>query len=1464
MKYKVLDSRVCSRAGFPLVSQRPHGIAPEKFSEPLGRTSIAQQLYQRDFLLLPKWDQYRNAFAVFKNTRIIESSLQKSTQYRGQLQHITLDDYKLHELRRITGPFDLAGRWNLFRSFYIPKKKEKVMFFTKHQGACDDKINGKFITTAAVCRQAANSLGFKFNSAKLKWNQKHVLLDLSSSSSKPPGCYLRTTGSDPNIRISLYFNTGSNVGTCDGTNGLCFCKIDSNSTLSKEKSLKDLQFEQIDTLFEAKIWFFGEWPKRGGSHDVKLFIGKKLIWALSGELVCSGHEYWKGKFTKNNFQWSKQPFSMPISKFLSQKTCYVDISSRNIQTSGSIVKVRLYVDGNVSPNNEYLIGISDDSLIVMMGSDMASRYLKEDRTTLVPNKGISRKIISTKLMDNKYKSALHTVFSAGVRLCKTTEKNECGPWSYVNSGSLNMIEVATIEKIGNEKFRFDIQNVTSPVGLPLQSVIVEMMSCPKTGCVFSTTRINITKASHFDYEVASGIRTSDPIKFGLKLCNQLEHSHGCGRTYFLWNYPKSWYFDAMDSAVTARLKTGRNLVRGNMTVQSTWSHSSNTVVRANERTTTWSHSFETKTTDTINAWVGCFNTSVPGAISISNYSYTNPYLKETTEGCAFVCQSKNYFYTVKGAGDDGCKCTQLYPQDIYENQLPDVECGNVCENEEIFVPKRYCGKNSAVGVWRTQLLALQTRSFQLLVGKIPEIPDKHSEKVDASSSKSLLVPTFPCVNSGYVVFSKEQLNLRVGEDWLVEYHQHFACLAYSQRVWQIDVGVKKVYFLPRESDVIVAIVNSDKDPPSMTKGQYALINIPTIRLGYLNGDIYIVPHLDCRLPNSYLLVRCFSVSGYGFTPQDKTTIFGGKRVDSGNPSQTIVSTIQPYHSSLSDPIDELVDIIGPIPFTVVTKVCSIRGDTKDFLPICSSKQNAIAEAIQDAPLTPGRPVLKNIKRTLEDQTVHFVEASWRPPLFWGLGAMNENATRGIEYQLVKIGNNSLCGVDEKDPSLDLCVYKKIYIENDKNQIIERKNCRLGATDDQLLLPSCACSTSMCNGAVLAMDIVPTARIILADLYEKSYYRIRIRSTVHQTNNEQLGFKLQDIRTRNSFQNSSWTKWSDPIFSQVGSLPSRPPQPVVIEAGYTSVMFRIYRAAWNSNPITHYNFLMAKDTACGDLSNLVWDEVDPVIVPVNSTFTPYIDFLRGDPNKGGIGPALENGLYHFKVRAQNGHGVGNYSDYKIARNPVQLGTLNFPAQIDTSQPPALINQTTCEDIKRKQPLCSSIEMARLVFYEIVNMKYLLVPNTYHWTNVSFGREGTKIFGNTSNPEDTIIDCGGNRCFQICREPLYIKGTPIRCFPPVVLEYLTFKNGYIKNGNGGVMNNFPSVLVLQRRAVVLKHLIFELNIAENGNGGALAFENRLERASVTITDVIFRSNHARGGAGGAYFFVNQFFVHFFKLP
>ena len=603
-------------------------------------------------------------------------------------------------------------------------------------------------------------------------------------------------------------------------------------------------------------------------------------------------------------------------------------------------------------------------------------------------------------------------------------------------------------------------------------------------------------------------------------------------------------------------------------------------------------------------------------------------------------------------------------------------------------------------------------------------------------------------------------------------------------------------------------------------------------------------------------------------------------------------------------------IVGPASFTARTQVCLARALSREYPTICSNPQTkALAEGMEAAPSAPGAPVLLKVTKRIEGNLVEFISAAWRPPIFWGRHALSMNRTRGIEVEIAELKNGTdtsslSCGMrdisalvgnnDAYANSISKCKATRLLVPLGLARRIiklEEKNCRFGTDKHNLILPLCMCGAERCNAAAANRDLMSTMQIFLGDLYASKWYALRIRATVHEYHVEReaenevmpatsesesilssnTGDKTEGtpesvlyakkpkvstgygllLETRPLF-NSNWSTWSAPIQRGSPSLPSRPPQPDALEAGYTSVQFRIYRAAFHGSPITHYIFQMAPDTACGDLSNLRWDKIEEVIVPVNDTHSPYIDFLRGDPSKGGIGAALdEPGLYHFRVAAVNSEGVSNTSDYQTARNPVQLGTLSFPAFIYPHADPGEVNLTSCEDIKAAIPRCPNILLVRQVFFEIVDMRIALQPNNvYNFSDISFGREGVSIFANgTDNPRDTVVDCNGTRCFKFCERPYYIRGAKDRCFPPTSLAMLTFRNGRVKNGDGGVMMLVPAVLVLQRRSTHIKDCIFTDNHVVGGNGGAIAAKSKLERAAIFITRSTFYGNTVSGGAGGA---------------
>jgi hypothetical protein len=162
---------------------------------------------------------------------------------------------------------------------------------------------------------------------------------------------------------------------------------------------------------------------------------------------------------------------------------------------------------------------------------------------------------------------------------------------------------------------------------------------------------------------------------------------------------------------------------------------------------------------------------------------------------------------------------------------------------------------------------------------------------------------------------------------------------------------------------------------------------------------------------------------------------------------------------------------------------------------------------------------------------------------------------------------------------------------------------------------CGCVGDVCNTASLSENFLSEYEILFGDLYAQSEYQFQARAvltkkvpTAERAYLVQIGAALA----------GPWSSWSPSITTPVGLPPSQPPHPELLTAKITSLKFRIWRTQWNGIPVKHYVFELAEDTQCAVLNNLIWNKVPPVIVPVNSTFAPYVDFLRGDPFKGGIG------------------------------------------------------------------------------------------------------------------------------------------------------------------------------------------------------------------------------------------------------
>ena len=348
----------------------------------------------------------------------------------------------------------------------------------------------------------------------------------------------------------------------------------------------------------------------------------------------------------------------------------------------------------------------------------------------------------------------------------------------------------------------------------------------------------------------------------------------------------------------------------------------------------------------------------------------------------------------------------------------------------------------------------------------------------------------------------------------------------------------------------------------------------------------------------------------------------------------------------------LLDIPGAVALHVASRLCIERGPL--YSKVCTSFTNRTAMNVL---MLPDMPRWNDVNITLLNQRQD-VLIRWRPSIFWGTDSHEDDQTNilGFEVQMQRVDqsclafdNDQTC-MDEGLPPPDLVQvqYCRLarspasdplarpsydYYDEATNRCSQVfgdlcLNHRLNTAN----LPMCACSGSICSSAALSSNFLLSHEIMVGDLYANAQYKFRSRAVKYDYVGFQRRARLADIGPAKS---SSWTTWSTVVTTGVGHRPSQPPHPEVLRPRVTSVDFRIHRSLWNGKPIVRYIFEMAEDLNCDSLNNLVWDLISPVTVYVNNTFQPYVDFRRGDPNKGGVGSALPAGvLYHYRVRAVN--------------------------------------------------------------------------------------------------------------------------------------------------------------------------------------------------------------------------------------
>jgi len=569
----------------------------------------------------------------------------------------------------------------------------------------------------------------------------------------------------------------------------------------------------------------------------------------------------------------------------------------------------------------------------------------------------------------------------------------------------------------------------------------------------------------------------------------------------------------------------------------------------------------------------------------------------------------------------------------------------------------------------------------------------------------------------------------------------------------------------------------------------------------------------------------------------------------------------------------LLDFPGSLDTQIATRLCI---DRVDYPSLCTSSVESVISSVLKLPDVPD---WNNVNITVLPAQQNVV-IRWLPLAYWGKTYQaTENTILAFEVEIAR-SDNTCIAKNNRNECLDGYPVSKT---------LDTTNCRLSRspksnplgrpsysyedrqTDECVAvqtdacyahrmptehLPPCACSGSICSSAALSSNFALAFELMLGDFYADVSYTFRSRAVVYSSIAFERRSQLASIGPRIA---SAWTSWSDPVVMPSSTPPNQTPHPQVIIPRITSIEFRIYRANFNGVPITHYEFELAEDVNCDALNNLLWNsEAEAVVVPVNDTFAPFVDFRRGDPDKGGIGYALPAGvLYHYRVRAvnaldQKGPWSNHYADV-----PVRTGTVENPVAIYLNATSSYVNRSTCYGVDLATPRCVSIESALHAFFEVVDMRYGLTQDTYFLDKpITFGREGASVefysSKRTTLQNNVIVDCTGHRCFKECLKPFYSRkgGTAAkstRCFGPSKLKGITFRNAW-SIGPGSVLSRVPNIDFQQRRAVIVEDCIFTENTAF-GNGGALFFRGHTERGGISIRRTSFIGNRAVAGSGGA---------------
>lgn len=1228
--------------------------------------------------------------------------------------------------------------------------------------------------------------------------------------------------------------------------------LTSGECVTRSWAVPQSDVDIVGARLSFNLWLLGQWPRKYRNFDLRVSVDGIEIWNLGNDVVCSSLGGWKS-INKNRFQ------TLTLN-VLTDTTCYVKLEHR-FHASWPFSKLKICRTGTF--HSKTYIGVSD------LHIDLTHNTVLYRDSIVLLDHATTKHILRV----NSLGDTTRTEYFVAVRMCNArTQAVDCGQKNVRSSvmWAKSLADI-TVRNVLSQSQATDIEisvqnnQIQGPLA---SSVDVQWIQCAPTSSQCNPTSNN--KASFLMNQywipgskkifVAPVQSSFVATKLALKLCSQ---NFGCSfHMATAWNIDLK-YWSKHDNIQSARFVPIPNEINNfALDINFPTIAANETFALPTHRTVSWWSDFSSSQVEfTLDEWIGCFELN--GQTQLDNFISNSIYdsSKNTVIGCSRQCHVHGFLFAALNKNPSGntlqCSCSMKHPRTFAATRLVwPFKCGNPCVGEDNIVPTYYAGTTSTTAVYRVATIVkrwYKNLGMQLL--PISQQPVANKTLIQCN------------LDYGYIMFTPQQVEERFNINFAGA-SSHLVCIYFdiARGTWHLSGGVT---FVPVKTDILIGTVSSTeillasintKQPPLFQSSNKLFSRAALAD----PGDVSISRLSSTLLQATGTFLKLFAA--YPRLYSGATSMAFGSKYQA---SSVLSTTVELQNSMpMIDRNIGLLDTPGSLKTYVATSLCIERGQ---YPSLCTQNVENVATTVYNLPNV---PTWNNVNITVVPGKQNVI-IQWQPLLYWGKGAFNKNNIILAFEVEVKRFDNSCVVRDNQDNCMDsgfplpgalntkYCLLarspkndrlrKPSYLYKDR-QTDECKDVKTDACYEHLLdtdkLPPCACTGNICSSAALSTNFRLSYEIMLGDFYANVKYVFRSRAVQYAAVNFATKSKLAHIRPKVA---SAWTSWSSPVTMPPGTPPNQPPHPEVRFPRITSIEFRIWRANFNGVPITHYEFQMAEDVNCDALNNLLWDTA--VVVPVNSTFEPYVDFRRGDPNKGGVGAALPAGiLYHYRVRAVNQmNEKGPWSNH-YADNPARTGTVDNPVGIYLNAPSTFVNHSTCFDVTLASPRCRSIELALHAFEEVVDMRYGLTPDVYFLESpIFFGREGASVESvpsvlhrsNVTAATTAVVDCQNHRCFKECLKPLYFHGISTRCFGPSKLRGVTFRNAW-SNGPGSVLSRVPNLHFQQRRLVVVENCIFEGNTAL-GYGGALFFRGHTELGGVILRNSQFIGNVAYTGGG-----------------